>query len=136
MTREEREKVIVHGKKQLDVFGGEHANFIKYAIEALEKEPCEDAISRQYVIEKLNRVNGTAESDKLFEIVENAPSVTLTRKKGKWIIDDKEYNRIWHCHCSECKKEPQDYVGGSENWWLVQLPNYCPNCGLEMEDGE
>ena len=103
MTREEREKAIAHGKEQLEVFGGEHAKFIKLAIETLEKEPCENVVER---------------------------------KKGKWIIDDKEYNKIWHCHCSKCKKDPQDYVGGSENWWLVQLPNYCPNCGLEMEDGE
>lgn len=51
----------------------------------LEQEPCEDCVSRQYIIEKLNEMNGTAESDRLFEIVENAPSVTPTRKKGKWI---------------------------------------------------
>ncbi len=35
MTREE---AIEHGKEQLDVFGGEHAEFIKLAIEALEQE--------------------------------------------------------------------------------------------------
>lgn len=39
MTREEREKAIAYGKEQLDVFGGEHAEFIKLAIEALEQEP-------------------------------------------------------------------------------------------------
>ena len=37
MTREE---AIAHGKEQLEVFGGEHAEFIKLAIKALEKEPC------------------------------------------------------------------------------------------------
>jgi len=42
MTREEREEAIAYGKEQLEVFGGEHAEFIKLAIEALEKEPCED----------------------------------------------------------------------------------------------
>ena len=52
---------------------------------------------------------------------------------AKWIIDDKEWNRIWHCHCSNCKKDPQDYIGGTENWWLVRLPNYCPNCGAKMD---
>lgn len=39
MTKEEREKAIAHGKEQLEVFGGEHAEFIKLAIEALEQEP-------------------------------------------------------------------------------------------------
>lgn len=55
------------------------------------------------------------------------------RKVGKWIIDDEEHGRIWHCHCSNCKKDPQDYIGGSENWWLVRLPDYCPNCGSKNE---
>ena len=54
-------------------------------------------------------------------------------KTGHWIIDDKEGNKIWHCHCSECNKDPQDYIGGTENWWLVRLPNNCPNCGAKME---
>ena len=52
MTKEEREKAIVHGKEQLEVFSGEHAEFIKLAIEALEKEPDEDAVSRQASIPK------------------------------------------------------------------------------------
>lgn len=58
------------------------------------------------------------------------------RKQGEWIIDDKEHGRIWHCHCSNCKKDPQDYIGGSENWWLVRLSDYCPNCGAEMRGDE
>lgn len=55
------------------------------------------------------------------------------QKKGKWIIDDEEKGIIWHCHCSNCKKDPQDYIGGTENWWLVRLPDHCPKCGVEME---
>ena len=35
MTREE---AIAHGKEQLEVFGGEHAEFIKLAIKALEQQ--------------------------------------------------------------------------------------------------
>lgn len=64
---------------------------------------------------------------------EKIKEIVVERKKGKWIIDDEEEGRIWHCHCPECKKDPQDYIAGTENWWLIQLPNYCPNCGLEME---
>ena len=41
MTREE---AIAHGKEQLEVFGGEHAEFIKLAIKALEQEPVLDKI--------------------------------------------------------------------------------------------
>ena len=35
MTREE---AIAHGKEQLEVFSGEHAEFIKLAIKALEQQ--------------------------------------------------------------------------------------------------
>ena len=69
--------------------------------------------------------------------VEGCPLVEIEeRKVGKWIIDDEEHGRIWHCHCSNCKKDPQDYIGGSENWWLVRLPDYCPCCGAEMRGAE
>lgn len=33
-----REEAIAHGKEQLEVFGGEHAEFIKLAIKALEQQ--------------------------------------------------------------------------------------------------
>ena len=32
------DEAITHGKEQLEVFGGEHAEFIKLAIKALEQE--------------------------------------------------------------------------------------------------
>ena len=32
------DEAIAHGKEQLEVFGGEHAEFIKLAIKALEKQ--------------------------------------------------------------------------------------------------
>lgn len=50
-------------------------------------------------------------------------------KTGEWIIDDEEDGRIWECHCSNCKEDPLDFVHGTENWWIVDLPKYCPNCG-------
>ena len=57
------------------------------------------------------------------------------QKTGHWILTDVEGNRVWNCNCSECGKDPQDYIGGSENWWLIKnkLPKYCPNCGAKME---
>lgn len=36
--RMSKEEAIAHGKEQLEVFGGEHAEFIKLAIKALEKQ--------------------------------------------------------------------------------------------------
>lgn len=52
-------------------------------------------------------------------------------KTGHWILTDVERDRIWRCNCSECGKDPQDYIGGSEDWWLIygNLPKFCPTCG-------
>lgn len=41
MTNKE---AIAHGKEQLEVFGGEHAEFIKLAIKALEQESVLDKV--------------------------------------------------------------------------------------------
>lgn len=59
-------------------------------------------------------------------------------KRGHWVLTDVEGYRVWHCHCSECGKDPQDYIGGSENWWLIKnnLPKYCPHCGADMREEE
>jgi hypothetical protein len=54
-------------------------------------------------------------------------------KKGYWIVEDIEPGRIWKCHCSNCGKDPQEYISGTENWWLSSLPKYCPTCGTEMK---
>lgn len=56
------------------------------------------------------------------------------KSTGKWIIDEKEGDKIWYCHCSECNTDPQDYVGGTENWWLIELPKFCPHCGSRNEE--
>lgn len=53
-----------------------------------------------------------------------------------WIVDDKEGRKIWHCHCSNCKKDPQDCIGGTDDWWMVRLPHFCPNCGAKMDENE
>lgn len=52
-------------------------------------------------------------------------------KTGRWILTDVKGDTIWRCNCSECGKDPQDYIYGSEDWWLTygNLPKFCPTCG-------
>ena len=71
-------------------------------------------------------------------ILKELPPVTPIRPKGHWILTDVEGNKVWHCHCSECGKDPQNYVGGSENWWLIKnnLPKFCPSCGSDNREVE
>lgn len=56
---------------------------------------------------------------------------TNRKHLGNWLIKE-EYGRIYECRCSICNKDPLDYIYGTEDWWLGQLPNYCPNCGERM----
>ena len=58
-------------------------------------------------------------------------------KTGHWIDDneneiDAQYGKHIY-RCSECNKYANDFVGGIEDWWDLEKPNYCPNCGAKME---
>lgn len=103
-----------------------------------EQQSCNDCISREEALRHryfINDDDGRVYSVVRVDDIIDLPSVTTQPKIGYWITADVEGNRVWHCNCSECGKDPQDYIGGSENWWLIKnkLPNYCPNCGEKME---
>lgn len=66
--------------------------------------------------------------DDAVEAINDVPSAEPERKKGKWIVTDRDEN----CNCSECGKDPLSFVSGSEYWWVDTLPNFCPNCGANM----
>lgn len=126
-------EAIAHGKEQLEVFGGEHAEFIKLAIKALEQEPCEDAISRSSVFEIMGNlmsipydldrpINKKDVSESMNEI-KALPSVTPARPKGHWINIDKT-----HSKCDKCESVFEIVSANGE-------ANYCPNCGCFMSEG-
>jgi len=51
-------------------------------------------------------------------------------KTGRWIPDDSELG----IKCNKCGKSFSDYVNaGTEYIFLEEIPNFCPNCGAEME---
>jgi hypothetical protein len=105
--------------------------FTKSAIEAMEeacrmgvsdRECCEDAISRQDVLDLMQMRMGAKE---LYKAVYDLPSVAPAQKKGKWIRVDR--NKV---KCSECEIIHL----------IAQYPrgtiDYCPNCGAKMEREE
>lgn len=58
-------------------------------------------------------------------------------ERGKWIDRASELDADFGRHdyvCSKCFKRANYYVGGSEDWWDTEEPNYCPNCGARMEE--
>ncbi len=62
-------------------------------------------------------------NDAIEAIMDNAPTVEPEQKKGKWIIDKDCEGKTRTVTCNLC--------GYKEfNWYD---PNFCPNCGSEME---
>ena len=50
------------------------------------------------------------------------------RIKGHW-VDDCTFMGI---QCSVCGKSLQDYIHATEYAELMEVPNFCPNCGADM----
>ena len=108
MTREK----IIHGLYKGD------SRAIKEAIKTLEKEPCEDAISKASVFEILGnlisipydfdrQINEKDVSESMDEI-KALPSVTAARKKEEWIP------------CDEKLPKPNELVDNVRKYYLIQ----------------
>ncbi len=54
--------------------------------------------------------------------IENAPTIEPERKKGKWI--DRGKDKVIRWECPECGRRD------------MYIYNYCPDCGLDMREGE
>jgi len=116
------------------------ADWLKELKQLREQEPCEDAVSRQQAIStirnlypgrpfvKLNLKKWQEKNKKYFEcenIIKALPSVTPTRKKGKWIAEyDKSDGHFRTYHCSNCENL-QGYTS-----------NFCEECGSENREVE
>ena len=122
MTREEAIKifntVLFFGK--CDCPKEEIEECLKMAIKALEQEPCEDAISRQAVLELI--ADYDLSMGQVVKGIHALPSVTPQEPKtGHW-----EYGYAFadgnYCKCSECKEIIK----------CIYPMHYCPNCGCRM----
>ena len=104
-----------------------------------EYDPSADLISREETLTAFADYVGSGMSmndfDALWDIVVKMPAVNPT-KTGYWIDDneneiDAQYGRHLY-KCSECNEYADMFVGGTEDWWDLEKPNYCPNCGAKM----
>lgn len=140
-------KVIVDGK----LFSVKEA--LDTAIEALEQEPYDDAISRPAVLSYISNDLGFGDEEngydldrkiaqeEIYNFVKKMPSIIPTPKEkaGKWIDDykneiDDEHECSKHFYrCSECGKYADQFVDGIEDLWDIEKPNFCPNCGCQMK---
>jgi hypothetical protein len=95
-------------------------------MEDYKQQPCEDAISRQSVINEIENDCMKGGLGSCFACyndaqafrgeIEKLPSVTPSRRKGHWIAKDSFEIEF---KCSECEWEGYD-------------TNFCPICGAEM----
>ena len=140
MTREEKISILRQVKdiiQRSDSWMDNAKNAVNEAfedaIEALQTEPCEDAISRQAVDEYISHwMSGYIYDEERTRLEEfsawlwdELPPVN-PQKVGRWgrKIVDGGYNADWIC--SECGyKEMTDFP-----------TKFCPNCGAKMEEGD
>ena len=118
MTREEAKNIISQMIKDEEGFLSDNTvEAHKMAIKALEQEPCEDAISRQAV---LDLVNADWKYEGLEEPINSLPPVNPQKPKtGHWIPSHIPESIL--DECSEC-----GFSCGAFTF------NYCPNCGAKM----
>lgn len=93
-----------------------------------KKEPCDDVISRQAVLDCL-----TATNLKKFDFIldardkiKNLPPVTPQPKMGKWIKSRDSYGNN-HFTCPFCE---HDIATKGDTW----EDNYCSNCGAKLDE--
>ena len=120
MTREEARDKILELRQYGGLVGITCTEALDMAIDALEQEPCEDAINREDVLMALTG-EWTEPTDELIHRfirrIKNLPSVNPQPKTGHWLhfstSDD----------CSKCGWSTGKYISPSK---------YCPNCGCRM----
>lgn len=103
---------------------------VRLAINALEQEPCGDAVSRQAVLDlpriKTHNVWGNVIYESVdVENVRQLQSVTPQPKMGRWKRISRDLyvqHAMAYYECSECGKK------------MIGTHNYCPNCGAKMSE--
>lgn len=105
------------------------AEWLKELKQLREQKPCEDAISRQSMLNYQQYLYGNMSNEENYELwkfIKALPSVAPARQKGRWIPHRAKYDKTASVYeCSICHKN-----NGFEN------SKYCPNCGTEMESDD
>lgn len=94
---------------------------------------CEDCVSRAYIesiVEELENIciNRDEHILLLLSNIKNAPSVTPSRPRGKWIHWTDDYKDYVTCSCCEYGEEGEVL--------LSDKTPFCPICGADMRESE
>ena len=126
MKREEAIEIL----KNTLAYESNFAEAKQMAIEALEQEPCEDAIDKYEALAILDPLSVE------YKEMKALPFVQPKRPTGKWLekeVFDNQDSKVIECYqsarCSICGKyhtTPYSYF--FDNY------NFCPNCGTDMKE--
>ncbi len=106
--------------------------FIEYIWDRVDTSDFEDSFTSPVANAEPNELFKVTASDKREQLYDlfvemitrkNAPSVTPTRKKGKWVMNSDFPDEIT---CSCCN------INYDMWFWEQGTMNFCPNCGAEM----
>ena len=97
-----------------------------------ELEPCDDAVSKQAVLDTLTKTSGIR-GDAL-KALYDLPSVSPQPKMGhwEWVQYDSNPN-IGNWHCSECRTIIPHMPEETDN---TPIYKWCPYCGAKMEGSD
>ena len=130
MTREEKinllnELLEVEEKNDIgNLTTADRREFQQWINEALEQEPCEDAISRQAAIDEFWKSEvefRPTQIDEVLRILKGLPPVSPTRPQGEWIPVK------WHTITDE-ERQREEYPED----WVDYLDCPMPNNGQEI----
>ena len=121
MTNEEAISIIENRDSIMDYCESQQlAEALDVAVEALGAQPCEDAVSREAVLE-ITAETGALETQAR---VKALPPVTPQPKIGHWIVTGDylttAYGSVDYVKCSCCKEDS------------LEEGDFCPNCGAKM----
>lgn len=128
-------------KASLDIAGGVfvQTDLAHEIVKALRSQPCEDAISRQAVLDGLASIaKAKAKSDaqkslmgRVMFFTEHLPSVTPQPKTGYWVGIDEEPHEVYEC--SRCGRVVSTFTANIEPHIEYK---FCPNCGAKMVESQ
>ena len=113
-------------------------------LDALEQEPCDDAINRQAVLDYIsidlrlddeeigNDVERQMELERSYRYIKSLPPVHPKQRTGRWekvTAENEDGSTLWWYACSECRAPCAKTDYGND-----YFSDYCPNCGAKMQE--
>lgn len=97
-------------------------------IEAIKKYACNDCESYDGIKCR------SCWADDLISWIEDAPKLDAVEVvHGRW-EDCSDKDEIgMNLRCVVCGGRADSFVGGTEDWYCLWKPNFCPHCGAKMD---